>query len=521
MKVRQLSLGFILIFAASLNFVNAEEKWVYARTEHFEMFSAAPEFESKSYLNQLEQFDAAFKKVFKISSIGQSRVVVIMFAGQRELAPFAPLFRGKSKPVAAFYQPGTDKDMIVVSAEAQNLGGSDGSSAIFHEYVHKLLHEQGLQLPSWLDEGLAEYFASMKVEKQMVELGRPISRRVQCLAKEKLLPVGQLMTVTHDSPMYNEGEQQHVFYAESWLLVHYLMRDGARDPMASIERFLKSTAEESGEKGLRDAFGMDLAQADAALKNYRSAGKYATRALSLPAGDSAQQISFRPVGAVEHDTMLEDLLWRVRPDEFTPFKLLKLADSNRSASLPWEVLAAHALIADHDRRQAVSFWEQAMECSSDNAYVYLQLAKTQLKYLTSSPSLDYRAPAAVADPIRKLLDRAIELRSDYLEAWESLAQLEAFAEEPRTAVIAQVQKLLPSMRSKSNTMIALAIFQWRNGNLITSRLILEELKNHDSSKAEVLRLMRRLHERLDTTEWRSTSFAATIVFDDPDSGITL
>ena len=37
------------------------------------------------------------------------------------------------------------------------------------------------------------------------------------------MPLQELFAVTRDSPEYNESSRQGIFYAESWLLTHYLM----------------------------------------------------------------------------------------------------------------------------------------------------------------------------------------------------------------------------------------------------------------------------------------------------------
>jgi tetratricopeptide (TPR) repeat protein len=152
--------------------------------------------------------------------------------------------------------------------------------------------------------------------------------------------------------------------------------------------------------------------------------------------------------------------------------LLQLAERDNKAARPYEILAAYTLVKGRDRRQAESYWEKAVERGSTNAYVYLQLAKRELRGIMGNPSLDYRVPSPVCEQIRKSLDRAVELRPDYMEAWESLAQLEAFSEKPRGVVINQVQAILPRMRNKANALTALAIIRWRIDDLDTCRAML-------------------------------------------------
>jgi tetratricopeptide (TPR) repeat protein len=154
------------------------------------------------------------------------------------------------------------------------------------------------------------------------------------------------------------------------------------------------------------------------------------------------------------------------------FRLLQLAERDPKSPKPYEALAAFSLGKGRDRRQAETYWEQAVERGSTSAYVYLQLAKAQLRPIMRNPSLDYRIPPVVCESMRKQLDRAIELRSNYMDAWDTLALVEAFSEEPRASVVNQFKSVLPLMRSKSNTLVSLAIIAWRQGDLETCRSIL-------------------------------------------------
>jgi hypothetical protein len=43
-----------------------------------------------------------------------------------------------------------------------------------------------------------------------------------------MLPLPELLALTHDSPLYNEGKHRGMVYAESWVLVHFLLSDPSR-----------------------------------------------------------------------------------------------------------------------------------------------------------------------------------------------------------------------------------------------------------------------------------------------------
>ena len=478
------------------------EDWIHAQTDHFDMFSASSERESRRFLNELEQFCTAFQKVFGVSSVGQPRVTVMMFDSKDQMKPFCPQYKGKTKDVAGYYQKGKDEDLIVLSADSQDRGEDGGYSIIFHEYVHKLLHEQGYNPPTWLDEGLAQFYATMRVTENSVEVGQPAQQRLRVIARSALMPLGRLFAVNHSSPEYNEKFQTQIFYAQSWLLVHFLYCGTDKNVQGKFTQFFEGVEENPTalEAQCQRVYGMNFAQMESALSGYLSGGRFNVRTVKLPIGDFAGKIRFEPMGAVERDTVLENLRWRIRPEEGSPLHMLQLAERDPKAARPYEVLAAYTLGKDRDRQQALAYWEKAVERGSINAYVYLQLAKAQLKDVTNILSLDYRAPQLVAEPIRKYLDRAVELRPDYMEAWEALAELEAVAEKPRVPVVVQIQNRVPKMRSQAKTLCALAIIRWRIGDLKTCREIIGVLKKQNLARTNVPILINRLNEKLAKAE---------------------
>jgi Protein of unknown function (DUF1570) len=463
-------IGILAVTASS----EAAGKWIHARTEHFDMYSAVSEKQSRRFLNELEQFRSAFQQLFRLSPVGGPPVTVMMFESSDQMEPYLPVVKGKTKRVAGLYRPGPDEDFIMLSAEAQDRGGYD-DNVIFHEYVHKLLREQGFKPPVWLNEGLAVFYATMRVDEDSVEIGQPAQRRLERISRAALMPLEQLFAVTHSSPEYNEAQQSSVFYAQSWLLVHYLTCGTDKQVQGKFPQFLEAVNDspQGLEERFRQVYGMSYSQMEISLRSYMSGGRFAVRTCKIPVGNFTDKIHFEPVGEIERDVALENLRWRGRTDDGVAFRLLALAERDPKAAKPYEALASFSLNKGRDRRQAETYWELAVERGSTNAYVYLQLAKVQLRGIMANPSLDNRIPPAICDSLRKNLDRAVELRPNYMEAWDAMAQVEAFSEKPRASVVNQFKSILPLMRSKANTLASLAIIAWRQGDAETCRSIMD------------------------------------------------
>ena len=44
---------------------------------------------------------------------------------------------------------------------------------VYHEYFHYLVHSTRLEVPLWINEGLASYWGSTRLTKKAAEVGRP------------------------------------------------------------------------------------------------------------------------------------------------------------------------------------------------------------------------------------------------------------------------------------------------------------------------------------------------------------
>ena len=68
-----------------------------------------------------------------------------------------------------------------------------------HEYAHLALRAPALQMPPWLNEGLAEFFATLRITGHATELGGPLPGRLQTLASRDWMPVADLMSLSEES----------------------------------------------------------------------------------------------------------------------------------------------------------------------------------------------------------------------------------------------------------------------------------------------------------------------------------
>ena len=298
-----------------------KDVWLKAQSEHFTLIGGASEKEIRNAGIRLEQFREAFSQIlsqiFPSSVINSSvPITVIVFKNDLAYRPFKPLYQGKPADVSGHFQSSGDSAYIALAA-----GRSEGNpyAVIFHEYVHALTSGGAFPaphvatLPTWLSEGLAEYFSTFEVVSggKKGRLGAVIASHARLLRERPLIPLETLLAVDQTSPYYVESDKKNLFYAESWALTHCLLRAGGR--REQFRQYINAlTRGKPADESFKQAFQTDYATIEQELKNYIIQGIYPTEDAPF-----AQQIGFdaelktSPLSEAEVQAYLGDLLWRI------------------------------------------------------------------------------------------------------------------------------------------------------------------------------------------------------------------
>ncbi len=150
--------------------------------------------------------------------------IVIVFPSDKAFTPFKPKYQGKPIELAGLFLSRGDVNYIALVST----GGEETMRVVFHEYAHLIISNVARNIPIWLNEGLAEYYSTYRMEAGGREavLGAAIPSHLMLLNDATPMPLAELLAVTEDSPMYNEGSRRSVFYAQSWALAHMLLGRG-------------------------------------------------------------------------------------------------------------------------------------------------------------------------------------------------------------------------------------------------------------------------------------------------------
>jgi hypothetical protein len=461
-------LGLSLLTARSA----ARDQWLSASTGHFEVLTNASEREARVLVGRLEQFRENFLGILPGAPFHEPRTTVVIFRTEKDFRPYKPLYNGKPKEDLAGYFQGLPDEVVIALTTDRDL--EQTIPVIYHEYIHLLMHARGYRLPPWLNEGIAELYATMEFEEERVRVGKHNPFHVMLLNRSRLMPLAQLFSVTQASPDYNEGDRRGIFYAQSWALVHYCLTGKRKNKdlgedfsrlLAAMQRGLPP------ERCVQESFGMSLKDLEDELGGHVRGGQYFVKNYKVPKVDFEARVKFRPASDFERDVALMNLKWRIQQNGDATMKMLEFAEREPTAARPYEVLAAMAML-DQERKRAIDYWQMAAARKSTNAFVYEELAEDSMRQYLAGISLDFRLPDDEAAQLRGWLDRALALDPDYAEAWEWLALTEAFSKKMRGAVVnkAVAKRQLLAMRPRFMVAISLIALRLENQERLAGQI---------------------------------------------------
>lgn len=334
--------AFLAIFAR-MPIHAADQHWLRVSSDHFIVLTDANEKSGHDVAARFEQMRVLFGQLLSRSKLRMSEPMeIIAIRGDKDYAQLAPLVNGQPSTAPGFWLSGEDRIFVVL-----NLFEPDSWRATEHQFAHYMLNYNYPPTPPWFDEGFAEYFAALYLTGKNAEFGsdpelnpayetdllgnqiesKNLKSFTEILSNPVWLAWPDLLTMRNRVVNGKEGTRHTLFFAQSWILVHYLLN---RDKMSDLGKYfgLVEIQKIPVEQAIQQAFGMSVNQLDHEVKDYFHSLKFLFTAL-----DASKQPNPPPAPQAVYQTAL-------------PFSVEDVGTSSKPLPLP----EAQALVDEMELR---------------------------------------------------------------------------------------------------------------------------------------------------------------------------
>ena len=273
-------LALLILAAPKLAFTKDEPKWIEVHTAHFSVITDGGEKRGREITLRMEQMRAVFGELLLKNKLKMPvPITVIALKNDKQYGGVAS---GKQSMSAGVYVPGWDRIYVVL-----NLFEPDPWRAVAHPLAHYFLNFNYPPSQGWFDEGLAEYFGSIQLGKAVDIGGDPElapewhedifdeMRRdpnvpqslTQLVSSPVWLSMVDLFSMKHDGSGAREGTHHTLYYAQSWMVVHYLIN---KKKMPEVGTYFDLVLNQKVpvDKAIVQAFDMTPEEMEDAVKTY-------------------------------------------------------------------------------------------------------------------------------------------------------------------------------------------------------------------------------------------------------------
>ena len=403
----QLLFGLWRSFALACLFVSlssASEAWSHLQSGDLNFYVQGDASSARAQLLQLQQFRTLFSSpglfTHDLADAKPNGLRIVQFASASEYKSFR-----LNEIADAYYLGGAGRDLIVLPGF-----GPQQDSISAHEYSHAIFHAAGWKLPSWLNEGLAEFFSTASLYGDTWYLGNPIPWRLSTLHKQRLYPLIVLFAIGPESAIRQSRETNALFYSESWALTELL----ATSPRYSshLADFISALNRGvSASQAFSSVYGETVDAVESDLRDWLRGAH--SEMLAVPAiRASSPAISTTPLAPIESDSVIADLLLAQGRWDRAQAAYEDLARRDPENA---DYLGALGTIAlqKGNRIAAASYWKRALDGGISDPDLCMRYA-----LLADEENLE-------KTEIRRALRRVIELQPNSDDARYRLAVLES------------------------------------------------------------------------------------------------
>jgi tetratricopeptide (TPR) repeat protein len=255
MNCRSVLFAISLSFALTSTAVAKVSPWTEVRSPHFTVLTNGSDADGRHAAHEFEQMRYVFASRFENLRLESGAPLTIFVARDENTAKSLEprIWKGKGAKPAGWFKHGWEKQYAMIRLDTQTTG-VNSYAVVYHEYTHSILRMNAHWLPTWLDEGMAEFYAYTRFQGPKILLGAPTDRQIN--REQPIIPLRTLLEITQSSPYYHDEDKVNQFYFESWALVHYLTFGSGMGNGEKLNQFFRElqTGTEQ-EQAFRQVFG--------------------------------------------------------------------------------------------------------------------------------------------------------------------------------------------------------------------------------------------------------------------------
>ncbi|KSB90755.1 hypothetical protein AS593_16910 [Caulobacter vibrioides] len=276
---------------------DAPGRWIRGESEHFIVYSDRSEALVRRYVTMLEDFDGVLRLLHNKTDVETPRKLPLyLLSNSRQLRRVIP---DADERLQGVYLTGVEDIFVLAIRDDSNAyDRNNGDDTVLHEYTHHFMMQYFPDAyPGWLVEGLAEYYKTIDLQMKKVQIGDFSRGRGNALLNDKWLPMSDVLS---KRPSQLDRDAVLTFYAQSWLLTHYIWSDKVR--RSKLQDYLELVrAHGDPMASWTKVYGQDSATLEKTLRSYMKLLPVLTIGREPP----TPQIAFSRLPAGADDLVLE------------------------------------------------------------------------------------------------------------------------------------------------------------------------------------------------------------------------
>lgn len=259
--------------------------WHDVRSENFRILGVLGEQRSVELLRHLEIMRATLGDAAEESTWRSAVPTVIVAVDDHD--DYVSI--GAPENSSGFFFADLRENAILVA----DTDDASGIQVLLHEFAHYLSKQTGrIRYPRWFEEGNAEYVSYSRIGNDSFEFGIAPDEYLAALHFARWMPFSHILAIQDAFAL--DATEGSLFYAQSWLLVHYLrsLPDADLDLPIRLAEYARLVSDGAAPvDAFEKSFGLDADRLDDDLLRYYTNGEFPKR--SVPADTALPGFSAR------------------------------------------------------------------------------------------------------------------------------------------------------------------------------------------------------------------------------------